>query len=97
MTCGSTDVLLCGFAFVTKGINKFMEEVMNIDKQDLISKMEGFAIQGIKGLLSILNIILLLLALYPGAATNHKACVSGVQSAIREIINKKLHKFTYCF
>ena len=34
-----------------------MEEVMNIDKQDLISKMEGFAIQGIKGPSSILDII----------------------------------------
>ena len=47
----------CGFTFATEGVNKFMEEVMNIDKQDLISKMEGFAIQGIKGLSSILDII----------------------------------------
>ncbi|KAG2148987.1 uncharacterized protein EDB93DRAFT_1249936 [Suillus bovinus] len=36
-------------AFATEGVNEFMGSVMNIDDQDLVSKMEGFAIQGMKG------------------------------------------------
>ncbi|KIK35796.1 hypothetical protein CY34DRAFT_26524 [Suillus luteus UH-Slu-Lm8-n1] len=44
---GSTDMPLCGIIFATEGVNDFMTSVMNIDDQDLVSKMEGFAIQGI--------------------------------------------------
>ncbi|KAG2051368.1 hypothetical protein BDR06DRAFT_983636 [Suillus hirtellus] len=45
---GSTDIPLCGIIFATEGVNDFIASVMNIDDQHLISKMEGFAIQGIQ-------------------------------------------------
>ncbi|KAG1786177.1 hypothetical protein EV424DRAFT_1551498 [Suillus variegatus] len=40
---------LRSIAFTTEGIEEFMPSMMNIGNQDLISKMEGFAIQGMKG------------------------------------------------
>ncbi|KAG1718187.1 hypothetical protein EDB19DRAFT_1838510 [Suillus lakei] len=49
MTHGTTDLPLCALTFTTPGVNHFMDSVMGIDTQDFISKMEGFAIQGIKG------------------------------------------------
>ncbi|KAI6096641.1 hypothetical protein F5141DRAFT_1067528 [Pisolithus sp. B1] len=48
-TCGTTDLPLQGVAFATEGVVDFMGSVMGIDTQDLISKLEGFAVQGIKG------------------------------------------------
>ncbi|KAG2360211.1 hypothetical protein BDR07DRAFT_1378125 [Suillus spraguei] len=42
----STNIPLHGIIFATKGVNDFMASVMNIDDQHLVSKMEGFAIQG---------------------------------------------------
>jgi hypothetical protein len=49
-TRGSTDLPLRGISIATEGIQTFMASVMGIDNQDLVIKMEGFAIQGIKGL-----------------------------------------------
>ncbi|KAI5986623.1 hypothetical protein EDD15DRAFT_2373070 [Pisolithus albus] len=49
MTRGTTNLPLRGIAFTTDGVADFMGSVMGIDTQDLVSKMEGFAIQGIKG------------------------------------------------
>ncbi|KAG2337985.1 hypothetical protein BDR05DRAFT_1004606 [Suillus weaverae] len=48
-TRGSTYLPLRGVAFATEGIEHFMHSVMGIDNQDFVSKMEGFAIQGVKG------------------------------------------------
>ncbi|KAG1899506.1 uncharacterized protein F5891DRAFT_1189642 [Suillus fuscotomentosus] len=48
-TCGSTDVPLQGIVFATQGVDNFMDTVMGINNQDLVSKMEGVAIQGMKG------------------------------------------------
>ncbi|KAG1747011.1 hypothetical protein EDD22DRAFT_981916 [Suillus occidentalis] len=48
-TRGSTDLALRGIIFATEGVNDFMESTMNIDNQDLVSKMEGYAIQGMRG------------------------------------------------
>ncbi|KAI6026437.1 hypothetical protein BKA83DRAFT_4462843 [Pisolithus microcarpus] len=48
-TCRTTDLPLRGVAFATEGIADFMGSVMGIDTQDLVSKLEGFAVQGIKG------------------------------------------------
>ncbi|KAG1735557.1 hypothetical protein EDB19DRAFT_1830226 [Suillus lakei] len=45
-THGSTDLPLCGIAFATEGVQDFMESIMNLDNQDLISKMEGFTMSG---------------------------------------------------
>ncbi|KAG2136554.1 uncharacterized protein EDB93DRAFT_1253850 [Suillus bovinus] len=47
-THGSTDLPLHGITFATEGVHEFMGSVMNIDDQDLVSKMEGFAVQGMK-------------------------------------------------
>ncbi|KAG1770314.1 hypothetical protein EV702DRAFT_1181649 [Suillus placidus] len=46
---GSTDLALRGIIFATEGVDDFMESTMNIDNQDLVSKMEGYAIQGMRG------------------------------------------------
>ncbi|KAG1867720.1 hypothetical protein F4604DRAFT_1584954 [Suillus subluteus] len=46
---GSTDLPLRGVTFATEGVQHFMGSVMGIKNQDLISKMEGFAVQGMKG------------------------------------------------
>ncbi|KAG1884472.1 hypothetical protein F4604DRAFT_1878775 [Suillus subluteus] len=46
---GSTNIPLRGIIFATEGVNDFMASVMNIDDQHLVSKMEGFAIQGMRG------------------------------------------------
>ncbi|KAG2062927.1 hypothetical protein BDR04DRAFT_1164452 [Suillus decipiens] len=46
---GSMDLPLHDLAFATEGINEFMGSVINIDDQDLVSKMERFGVQGMKG------------------------------------------------
>ncbi|KAG1731982.1 uncharacterized protein EDB91DRAFT_1084870 [Suillus paluster] len=48
-TRGSTDLPLRGVAFATHGVENFMESIMNVDNQDLVGKMEGFAMSGICG------------------------------------------------
>ncbi|KAG2752759.1 hypothetical protein P692DRAFT_201706736 [Suillus brevipes Sb2] len=48
-TRGSTDCPLRGVAFATEGVCDFMSTVMNVDSQDLVSKMEGFSVQGMQG------------------------------------------------
>ncbi|KAG1726760.1 hypothetical protein EDB19DRAFT_1914495 [Suillus lakei] len=48
-TRGSTDLPLQGVTFSTQGVQHFMGSVMGIDNQDFVSKMEGFAVQGMKG------------------------------------------------
>jgi hypothetical protein len=48
-TRGSTDLPLRGITFATEGVEEFMASVMNIDNQDFVGKMEGFAIRGIRG------------------------------------------------
>jgi len=35
--------------FTTEGVRNFMGSVIGIDDQEFVSKMEGFAVQGIKG------------------------------------------------
>ncbi|KAI5987053.1 hypothetical protein EDD15DRAFT_2145848, partial [Pisolithus albus] len=46
---GSTDITVDGVSFATPGVEGFLGMVMGIDNLTLVSKMEGFAIQGIKG------------------------------------------------
>ncbi|KAG1802711.1 uncharacterized protein HD556DRAFT_1429513 [Suillus plorans] len=48
-TRGSTDLPLRGIAFATEGVDDFMESVMNIDNQEFVTKMEGFALRGLCG------------------------------------------------
>ncbi|KAG2342722.1 hypothetical protein BDR05DRAFT_885894, partial [Suillus weaverae] len=49
MTRGTTDLPLHGVTFATEGVQDFMESTVGIDNQDLVNKMEGFAIQGMRG------------------------------------------------
>ncbi|KAG2336946.1 hypothetical protein BDR05DRAFT_978648 [Suillus weaverae] len=49
MTHGSTDLPLRGIAFTMEGVENFMESVMNVDNQEFVTKMEGFALCGIRG------------------------------------------------
>ena len=49
-SCGTTNLPLQGIAFATDGVADFMGSVMGIDSHSLISKMEGFTIQGMKGM-----------------------------------------------
>lgn len=73
-----------------------MNSVMGIDNQDLVSKMEGFAVQGMKGL-NVHYYFLPTDLLHLGAATNHKQQVSEIRSKIRDIINTKLRQFFLVF
>ncbi|KAG1770858.1 hypothetical protein EV702DRAFT_1202186 [Suillus placidus] len=43
---GSTDLPLGGITFATEGVDDFMASVMNIDNQEFVTKMEGFALRG---------------------------------------------------
>jgi hypothetical protein len=58
-TRGSTDLPLRGVTFATEGVDDFMEGGMKIDSQDFVGKMEGFAVQGIKGLFIYLTVKIL--------------------------------------
>jgi hypothetical protein len=48
-TRGSTDLPLRGVAFETEGVKDFMGTVVGMDTLDFVSKMEGFAVQGVRG------------------------------------------------
>jgi hypothetical protein len=48
-TRGTTNMPLRGVAFTTDGIENFLEGAMKTDTQDFLGKMEGFAIQGVRG------------------------------------------------
>jgi hypothetical protein len=72
-----------------------MQSVMGIDNQDLLGKMEGFAVQGVKGAscrLFFFGINLIYFTIKPGAAQNHQKRVSQARAAIRNIINSTLRK-----
>ncbi|KAG2740597.1 hypothetical protein P692DRAFT_20851330 [Suillus brevipes Sb2] len=78
MARGSMDLPLRGVVFATEGVDNFMVSVMNIDNQDLISKMEGFAVQSMKGMC---------------CKKSSKPC-SDVHTAIRHKIQKGLVAIT---
>ncbi|KAG6372114.1 hypothetical protein JVT61DRAFT_8828 [Boletus reticuloceps] len=46
---GTTSLPLRGVAFATDGVEDFMPSVMGVDKQEMVSKMEGYAVQGVRG------------------------------------------------
>ena len=51
-TRGTTDMPMRGAFFTTSGVENFLEGVMRTDTQDFLGKMEGFAVQGIQGIIS---------------------------------------------
>jgi len=95
-TRGSTDLSLRGITFATEGVEKFMGTVMRIDDQDLVSRMEGFAVQGVKGGSLFLFPSTENSNYYSGAVDNYQQCVSNVRGTIREIINAELRKCYGC-
>ena len=69
-----------------------MGTVMRIDDQDLVSKMEGFAVQGVKGDFWFLFPSIEVSNYNLGVADNYQQHISEVWGAIQGIINAKLHK-----
>jgi hypothetical protein len=49
ITRGSTDVAMQPTCFATPGVENFLDGVMKMDVQDFLTKLEGFAVQGIVG------------------------------------------------
>jgi hypothetical protein len=49
-TRGSTNMPLQGISFSTSGVENFLEGALKTDTQDFLGRMEGFAIQGVKGI-----------------------------------------------
>ncbi|KAI9566715.1 hypothetical protein HD554DRAFT_2174148 [Boletus coccyginus] len=47
--CGSTDLPLCAITFETEGVKDFMGTMIGVDIVVFISKMDGFAVQGVQG------------------------------------------------
>jgi hypothetical protein len=74
--------------FATQGVENFMEGAMKIDVQDFVSKLEGFAVQGVVGMRVQLRYSCPILNTYLGAAKNHQQRVSAIRANIRsEILN----------
>lgn len=55
-TRGTTDLSLNGVSFAMDGVDDFLDTVMDIDNQDLLLKMEGYAAQEIKGEINYLEL-----------------------------------------
>lgn len=94
-TRGTTDMPLTAVAFVTDGVENFLEGVIKTDTQDFLGKMEGFAVQGVKGI-NISSKHFVLLSIISGAARNHQQRVSAIRADIRSEITDALSKFPCC-
>ena len=80
-------------AFATDGVEHFLEGVIKTDTQDFLGKMEGFAVQGVKGI-NISSMNFMLLSIILGAAQNHQQRVSAIRADIRNEISEGLSKLT---
>ena len=49
-TRGTTNLPLRNVGFSTPGVKNFLDTVMKIDQNDFLGRMEGFAVQGMKGM-----------------------------------------------
>ncbi|KAG6373648.1 hypothetical protein JVT61DRAFT_6311 [Boletus reticuloceps] len=52
-TRGTTDLPMKGSAYASEGVEDFMGSVMGLDTPEIISKMEGFVVQGVKGEITV--------------------------------------------
>jgi hypothetical protein len=52
---GSSDQTTDGLSFTTDGVAEFLPVGMGVDQQDFASRMEGFAFNGIRGMLTVYN------------------------------------------
>jgi hypothetical protein len=95
-TRGSTDFPLRGVSFATKGVEDFLEHGLKTDEQDFIGKMEGFAIQGVKGLFFFFQSWYFFTVNVPiGAAKNHQQRVSSLRADVRSQIQEGLRESSF--
>ena len=52
---GATNQTTNGMSFTTEGLTEFLPMGMGIDQQDFASQMEGFAFNGVRGLLVLVT------------------------------------------
>ena len=83
--------------FCTSGIEHFISGVLKLDLQDVASRMEGFAIQGLSGELITFRLADVILKFLRGAAESHKKRFSDLRSETRELIRKNLSAQSLCF
>ena len=50
VTRGNTNFAMEPIILMTNGLTDFIEQVFQLDNQDFVACMEGFAIQGLKGI-----------------------------------------------
>lgn len=50
LTRGTTDFTLNGVSFATEGVADFMSTTVKIDEQDFVHRLEGYALNGLKGI-----------------------------------------------
>jgi hypothetical protein len=90
--CGTIDMSMRAVAFLTEGVKNFLEGAMKADTQHFLRKMEGFAIQGIKG--SEINICFCFISLiqqnFKEAAKDYQQHVSTVCGKIWAELNEGL-------
>jgi hypothetical protein len=93
ITCGTTDMPLVPVAFTTDGVNNFLEGALRTNTQDFLGKMEGFAIQGVKGMNVACKFIdIFLLIFFIGSAKNHKQYVSAAHANVHDLMGERLSK-----
>lgn len=80
-------------SFATQGVESFLEGTMRTDTQHFLSKMEGFALTGIKGMHRYILVFVSLMT-WLGAAKNHQQRMSSVRADIRHEITQSLRKFS---
>ena len=92
ITRGSTAFSMEPIIFSTDRLNDFIEQVFHIDNQDFVTRVEGFAVQGLKGTL-IVHIQTYYIrsncAHNLGAGKSHTK-LTELRSAVRNVINQKL-------
>jgi len=44
---------LQGISFATEGVERFLLDVLKVDPQDFMGRLEGYAIQGLKGIVFV--------------------------------------------
>jgi hypothetical protein len=76
---------------MTDGVNNFLEGALRTDTQDFLGKMEGFTIQGVKGMNVACKFIdIFLLTFFIGSAKNHKQCVSAARANVHDLMGEGL-------
>jgi DNA-binding phage protein len=76
-----------------EGVHNFLDIAMKTDSQDFIGKMEGFVVQGIKGMSNIVRNSIYSFESSLEAAQNHQQCALAVQSEIQHEISEGLSAY----